>query len=691
MKKNKLLHRIRAFLLVFLFILPCFSLLACSGEGGGDDGGVGGAFSNIPTYTKPTDKGMLELMPDDGIRLKYLYKPQDLSPYYEKIKASIFNSAENTLINLAGEYGLDDYVDVYNDEYTDTEPEKTILSPFEAISASTYSQLFNGATISATHKKMLAKCQYAYYDATNKWYAIGPADIPENFITFSDGKYKISNSGTLTNIADASTSKSVEAGGEIDANTTYYFRKGDATFYLWVGTATNIVSSTGGRAFTEKLLDTHYNAIERSVVSVEGEVGSITIKTEKWAWNLEDYDDATPFVDAYVEAYKNKLAINIAKIIAYGTGELTGNANSLYQAADKNPNIKAEEFVEDCVLRIDHIGLSSDEADLVAKYITENVVGTKIMQEDSTKYSYSGSESFEPGTFYANEIADNTKRVLMILGEDEKPIGYNNKIVIDENSANSVENGFRRTALFKNYYNTARASLERTRLVYPETPIVDYVDVAYNVSSDDVFDITYEEPANGKIQSIVLTNVNSKDLEIASISFMITSIHDDEHVTWDIDTLDIYIYANHYHNGVLTQYSLDSMFLSKEEPNSENNIDRAYGTINEKTYNIWDNDDAPAFVGKELVLSQNTHTELDTEDWGGLKDGNAGDIDKKNSITENTFKNFKSVNYGFGNSAAYNGGGDYLEFCFVVDGKDATLLDCYSYSIAITGLYGRQV
>ena len=77
--------------------------------------------------------------------------------------------------------------------------------------------------------------------------------------------------------------------------------------------------------------------------------------------------------------------------------------------------------------------------------------------------------------------------------------------------------------------------------------------------------------------------------------------------------------------------------------------------------------------------------------WRGLKDGNAGDIDKKNSITENTFKNFKSVNYGFGNSAAYNGGGDYLEFCFVVDGKDATLLDCYSYSIAITGLYGRQV
>ena len=74
MKKNKLFHRIRAFLLVFLFILPCFSLLACGGEGGGDDGGVGGAFGNIPTYTKPTEKGMLELMPDDGIRLKYLYK-----------------------------------------------------------------------------------------------------------------------------------------------------------------------------------------------------------------------------------------------------------------------------------------------------------------------------------------------------------------------------------------------------------------------------------------------------------------------------------------------------------------------------------------------------------------------------------------------------------------------------------------
>ena len=173
---------------------------------------------------------------------------------------------------------------------------------------------------------------------------------------------------------------------------------------------------------------------------------------------------------------------------------------------------------------------------------------------------------------------------------------------------------------------------------------------------------------------------------------MIKSIHDDNQSTWTVDTLDIYIYANHYHNGVLTQYSLDSMYLSKLDPDGgSNGIPDEYGTLNEKTYNIWDNDDAPAFIGKELVLSQNTHTELDTEDWGGLKDGNADEIDKKNSIVENTFKNFKSVNYGYGNSAAYNGGGDYIEFCFVVDGKDATLLDFYSYSIMITGLYGKQV
>ena len=689
MKKNKFFYRIRVFFLVFLFILPCFSLLACSGGGG--DGGSGGnsLFGDIPSYTTPTDKGMLELTPDDGIRLKYLYKPQDLSPYYEKIKAGIFNSAENTLVNLVGEYGTDTYVDVYNEEYADTEPLKTILSPFETVSESTYKQLFNGNAIGPTIKTALSKCEFAYYDATNKWYAIGPSDIPANFITFADSEYKINISGILADASVGGSGVEVTAGGVIEADKIYSFSKSGATFYIWVGTASNIVSSTGVKNFTEKLLDTHYNAINRSIVNVEGEVGSIVITKEKWEWSLEEWDTDT-FLEAYLEEYKNLLAINIAKIVAYGTGELTGNAKILYQAAIANPNIKAEEFVEDCVLRIDHIGLSSDEADMVADFIVENVVGTTIMAEDSRKYSYSGSGDSDK--FYANEIADGMKRVLMIVDEDEEAVFYNNTIVIDESAATDSENGFRRTALFKNYYNTARTSLERTRLVFPETPIVDYVDVAYNVNSDDVFDITYEEPANGKIQSIVLTNVDSKDLQLASISFMITSIHDENQSTWTVDTLDIYIYANHYHNGVLTQYSLDSMYLSKLDPDGgSNGIPDEYGTLNEKTYNIWDNDDSPALIGKELVLSQNTHTELDTEDWGGLKDGNASDFDKKNSITENTFKNFKSVNYGYGNSAAYNGGGDYIEFCFVVNGNDATLLDFYSYSIMITGLYGKQV
>ncbi len=692
MKKNKgnFLYRLRVFVLALLFIFPCFAFLGCD-TGGGSSNGNG---LNIPTYTDPLEKGMVELSPSDGISLKYLYKPQDLSPYYEKIKNGILNSAENTIVNLVGEYGVDEIVEVYNEEYTDVEPLKTALSPFETTGSSTLSQLFNGVTTQRAMRKNLAKAKFAYYDTENKWYAIGSEDIPENFIVKDESGYKISYTGNLIDLSNpAGAEPGVTAGDAIAADATYSFTRGEAIFYLWVGNATNIVSSTGGKAFTEKLVDTHYNAINRNIKSVDGENGAIEIKTAKWAWSLEEWETAT-FLEAYLEEYKGRLAIEMARIIAYGTGELTGNTKVLYATAIANPKVKAEEFVEDCVLRIDHIGISSDEADLITDYIVNNVIGEEVYNADKGKYSYSGGNDSDK--YYANEIADGTKRVLVTVDEETGKITYNNTIVIDETVGSDIENGFRRTALFKNYYNTTRASLERTRLVFPEIPIVDYVDVAFNANNEDVFDISYEEPANGKIQSIVITNTNSTDLQIGSLSFMITSVHDESKANWTVDTLDIYIYANYYHNGEFQQFSLDSMYLSKLEPTSENGIGSDYGTLIEKTYNIYDTDDSPAFIGKELVLSPNTHTELDTEDWGGLKDNllggnNAGDIDKKNSVTENTFKNFKSVNYGFGNSAAYNGGGDYLEICFVVDGKDATLLDYYNYSIVTTAIYGKSV
>lgn len=718
MKKNNFLYRLRVFLLVFLFIFPCFSFLACGGGDGGSGGSGGGSggdssnpFNDIPSYTSPTDKGMVELSPSDGISLKYLYKPNNLVMYYPAIKAGIYNSAENILTNLVGEYSSDSIVDVYNAEYVDASTEKTSLSPFQTVSNTTYSQLFNGIPVlpNSTIAKNLSKAEFAYYNTTSKWYAIGPEDIPENFIRFSDSKYTIATSGTITDLTTGDTTLDAPAGTEIDANKIYSFRKGSGTFYLWVGeTVTNLITTVGGggKSFTEKLFDTHYNAINRSIVNVEGENGAIVITKEKWEWCLEDWTTLT-FLEAYLEEYKNKLAIEIARINAYGTAELKENTKLLYEAAIANPDTNADNFIDDCVLRIDHIGVSEDEANLITDFITENVIGTRIMEKDNVKYSYSGGSS---DRFYANEIADGVKRNLVTVNETDGSITFNNKVVVDVPTADTYENGFGRVALFKNYYNTTRASLERTRLVYPETPIVDYVDVAYNagtgeeggagddeetdwedIGNMDVFDVTWEEPANGKIQSIVITNLNATDLDIASISFMISSIHDEDHSKWTVDTLDIYIYANYYHNGKLEQFSLDSMFLSKEDPNNENGIDSKYGTLVEKTYNIWDINDAPAFINKKLTLSQNTHTELDTEDWGGLKDGNADDIDKKNSVVENTFKNFRSVNRGFGNSASYNGGGDYLEFCFVVNGEDATLLDFYNYSITISGLYGKQV
>ena len=682
-KKSKWLYRLRAFVLALLFIFPCFIFLACDSSSG--SGGSGGGFGEMKEYTDPKDRGMLELSSSNGISLKYLYKPQDLSPYYEKMQDAIFNSAENILTNLVGEYGCDDLVNVYNDEYIDSEPATTSLEPFKVTSDEKLKTMFNGVSSLGTIRKTLAKAEYAHYNTGDRWYAIATkSDIPANFVTKDSEGYKLSVEGTLT---DLKTSAVVSLSDPIPGS-TYEFRKsdGETVVYLWLGDDTSIVSTTGGKVFTEKLLDTHFNGINRSVTSVSGESGGIVISKEAWEWKLEEWSTST-FLEEYLEKYKNRLAAEIGKIIAYGENAPTGNAASLYSSASADGASEAtvEQFIQDCVLRIDHIGISESEAELVTDFIVENVIGV-----EDDKYSNSGSSS--SGRFDANEISDNLKRITVVFDEETGELKYNNKVVTDESVAGDVENGFKRKALFKNYYNTTRASLERTRLVYPEIPIVDYVDIAYDSDSDAVVGPDEDEPANGKIQSIVITNTGSADLQIASISFMIVSVHNPEKAdyTWDMDTLDISIYANYYHDGKLEKFSLDSLYLSKEDPSSDNTIDSKYGTLDERTYNIYDVDDSPAFVGKNLVLSKNTNNELDTNDWAG-SGVLSGEIDMKNSVTEKTFKNFKGVNYDSGSISTYNGGGDYLEICFVVASNDIKLSDFYSYSIIATAIYGKNV
>jgi len=426
------------------------------------------------------------------------------------------------------------------------------------------------------------------------------------------------------------------------------------------------------------LLDTHFNGINRTVTSVGGESGGIAISKETWKWKLEEWSTST-FLEAYLEKYKNRLAAEIGKIIAYGDNAPSGNAASLYSSATSEGASEStvEQFLDDCVLKIDHIGISESEAELITNFIMEEVIGI-----DDNQFSSSGGSS---GKFEANEIADNIKRITVLFDEETGEMKYNNKVVTDESCASDIENGFRRKALFKNYYNTTRASLERTRLVYPEIPIVDYVDISYNSGNDEALSPDEDEPANGKIQSVLITNSNSSDLQIAGISFMIMSVGN-----WDVDTLDISIYANYCHNGELKNFSLDSLCLSKEEPSSSNSIDSKYGTLDERTYNIYDNDDSPAFVGMNLVLSQNKNSELDTQDWAGAGIL-SGDIDMKNSVDDKTYKNFKSVKYDSGNASTYNGDGDYLEICFVVSSSNIDLSDFYSYSIVASAIYGKNV
>ncbi len=694
---NSRWNRVKAFLMCLVLLLPFFAFIGCTGSDGSS--GSGGGSGRVD----PSEYGMVELTEDDKINLKYLYKPDDITEYADEIAEEIYRSSENIINNLVGEYGVGS-VEVYNEQYNELGTTTYSLSPFYVNTKATYSSYFNRSSMGDGQFldliSEMSRCGFALYDGTNSWYAIGTTAISPSFISFTGTDYTISRDGTLKDMSSMSDT-AVNSGAVIGSQGVFRFSTGSDFFYIWLGSSTSVVTANGyGVGFTSKLIDTHYNAIQGTVKSVtSGLANAVVISKESWAWALPD-DYIGDYLTGYQEAYQDLLSVNIARLIAFGNAELPNDIQKLYDKVDTAPIDSAdmEAFMAVCIERIDHIGLSKDEGRLVSEFILNNVIGEEIYLADEEKYT-------PPSDYFAgNEIANGYVRLL--FDGDE----YRNIIIPDETAAGSTDNGFKRSDLFYNFYNTVHASLERTRLVYIEKPIVDYLDVEFGVDnapslfgdieSDEDVDEDADgnnqpinpDPSNGKIQSIVITTDNSKEIQFGRFDFSFTTVCDAKKYKWTVDTLDIYIQFRYFHDGVLVVEEVDCVYLSVEEPTNENGIPSQYGEYVEKTYTIKDIEDSPALNDMDIYLKRNeaqSFKNLATDVWKGLENEIGTNADIKNSIKNGTYQHFDSINNGVGNSTAYGGEGDYVEFCFIVDSSKVSLKDYYNYAVTLQSVYGK--
>ena len=180
------------------------------------------------------------------------------------------------------------------------------------------------------------------------------------------------------------------------------------------GSAINYSANSGNYSntvnFIKKVTNTNSNVIEKDFKAVSfgsgySEGTSQNFEFNKWNWNLFGgnegqfftYSSVEDYLEAYVEEYSLKFAVELAKIKLVGDGNLPTdnisiaeedvpssfsisagefNLNLLYQSAQNGTNADRQKFVEVASVFIDHYGLTEYEATCLYEIIKEKVIGT---------------------------------------------------------------------------------------------------------------------------------------------------------------------------------------------------------------------------------------------------------------------------------------------------------------------------
>lgn len=250
-----------------------------------------------------------------------------------------------------------------------------------------------------------------------------------------------------------------------------------------------------GHNFLE-LIDTHRDAIRYNVVSFKGTPvdGKTLYSLTTKPWKICEGDTFSPgadYVGTFTSTYEDRVAIEIASVMAFGVNNdktlnlptspvgdaFNGTIAEYYESAIAG-STTADNYLAFVLKYVDHNGYVPYEADAIAEYLTNSIVGggaNSVLALDETRYTQNAFINLDnmEKTFNSNEMMldagekvgrqliknyTNTNSRAFEKNTVFKTITYNTSITDSaaeiKYTVEGNQNSDERSTLFKNYYNT---------------------------------------------------------------------------------------------------------------------------------------------------------------------------------------------------------------------------------------------
>ncbi len=357
-------------------------------------------------------------------------------------KESYLNAATNILKRLAGEYG-------YGYNYSTEIVGGATLKPLSNVSRGTFANAgllkseytASQATMDAIVTDFIGAKYIKTFDisATVK-YSI----ISHNELTGSDILPRLKSDGTniildnptaVTRLASV-FDKTVLGVPEEFIASTHYFTE-NVSFYkatLSSGKEVYLIfnydfCSNLATKYT-KIIDTHQDGIRFNLVSLDSSSSAsgtdYNITSKGWAM-YETYKSSFVYNGTDMTEYYNKLnlgfqeyvALELATVMTFGLDEsgtlllpsspvaesfgFTGSIDEFYTAAKLDLGSHFDSYMNFCLTYIEHNGFVAYEADVIAEYLTNTLVGKDILALEANRFhSYVTTEAYQK-TFNSNE------------------------------------------------------------------------------------------------------------------------------------------------------------------------------------------------------------------------------------------------------------------------------------------------
>jgi|GEM_PF-2640619 len=539
-----------------------------------------------------------------------------------------------------------------------------------------------------------------------------------------------------------------------DSEAFYKVTKGSDTIYIIY--KTSFVQNFGTNF--ESLVDTHRDAIRYNVHSLTSSSTSgetvYNLTTKPWKiYEDSAFSYTTDYVTSFASHYKNRVALELASVMAFGVNSdktlnlPTSSAGSAYTsgngtidefyAAAKSNTSQYSNYMNFVLKYIDHNGFVAYEADAIAEYLTNVIVGggtNSVLAMDETRYTQNAFINLTgiEKTFNSNEMmtigSTNTVRKLIsdYSNSSARPFEKNSvfktikyaSTVTDTTLSSSVgrytidgvQKYDERDPLFKNYYNTfysacnglVTGSTDDISLMaldsnYSYLQNVTIVEEGEEEEEEDTGEEGEEEEENyiydteyaGKLQSIVIFPKDKIDIRYMEVGVeAILSEGQALEITADL----------RYHVGGKVYYVPNAF---EADGGGAGEVDSEEHIVNfeyKSGINIGDGlmfKDENNNISKEKLLSFRDCVGKNVPDlrtqkwslipWGWHPDG-PGKYDATSShFNYNQFASTMGANYIY-NVKDY----DFIEVCFNVKTKYDNFDTNYSINAKVTSVYGTK-